>query len=276
MKSGDLPFDEKIEQLLIRWLPKIGQPSCGAGCSACCQTSTVIVSTVEAGRVLDHFEAQSSQSGSEFRKRWQQNVARIRKHLAADMSEQDAIDVLVNQGSCVFLSGKLCGIYEARPDPCRSFYVWHSPEYCGRLDFDMCSPAELKEVRINQLYDAMRREIRAGRIPFWGHLLVMVSIMDQHRAAYENGEALCGRVDPIWSQTGLVRFFDPRATRSDMESVIDSEQAEFKRLFAEEPWPLGAPKVANTTSRQELDAFPIDVPWLRSAMEGRASMDDQA
>ena len=74
-------------------------------------------------------------------------------------------------------------------------------------------------------------------------------------------------VDPIWSQTNLVRFFEPESTKQEMESVINSEQAVFTRIFAEESWPLGSPKVENINARSELDAFLIDVQWLRSAFE---------
>lgn len=65
------------------------------------------------------------------------------------LSEQEFIDrhtrlapnriqlALVDQtdGSCSFLEGNRCGIYEARPEQCRSFpFAWSVAEGCPELD----------------------------------------------------------------------------------------------------------------------------------------------
>jgi hypothetical protein len=128
----------------------------------------------------------------------------------------------------------------------------------------MCSPAELKELRIRRLYETLMDEVKAERIPFWGHLLVMIWILDQYRDAYEDGRDLSQLVEPIWSETGLVRFFEPRCSADRLISVLNAEQTDYSRLFAEEPWPLGQPRAADVSDRSELNAFSIDIDWLRS------------
>lgn len=38
-------------------------------------------------------------------------------------------------GSCAFLAGDRCSIYEARPEQCRTFpFAWRVPEGCPELD----------------------------------------------------------------------------------------------------------------------------------------------
>jgi Fe-S-cluster containining protein len=38
-------------------------------------------------------------------------------------------------GSCAFLEGDRCSIYDARPEQCRSFpFAWSVPEGCPELD----------------------------------------------------------------------------------------------------------------------------------------------
>lgn len=38
-------------------------------------------------------------------------------------------------GSCAFLTGDACSIYEARPEQCRTFpFAWHVQEGCPELD----------------------------------------------------------------------------------------------------------------------------------------------
>jgi Fe-S-cluster containining protein len=66
-----------------------------------------------------------------------------------ELSEQDFIDThtrlapnrkqlaLLDQadGSCAFLKGDQCSVYEARPEQCRTFpYAWSVPEGCPELD----------------------------------------------------------------------------------------------------------------------------------------------
>lgn len=73
--------------------------------------------------------------------------ARIATHLG--LSEQEFIDqhtrlapnrkqlALLDQadGSCAFLAGDRCAVYEARPEQCRTFpYAWSVAEGCPELD----------------------------------------------------------------------------------------------------------------------------------------------
>ena len=75
------------------------------------------------------------------------DTARLSAHLA--LSEQDFIDrhtrlapnrlqlALLDQadGSCAFLEGNRCSVYEARPEQCRTFpYAWSVAEGCPEID----------------------------------------------------------------------------------------------------------------------------------------------
>ncbi len=76
-----------------------------------------------------------------------EDVARLALHMG--LSEQEFIDrhtrlapnriqlALLDQadGSCAFLEGDRCAVYEARPEQCRNFpYAWSVPEGCPELD----------------------------------------------------------------------------------------------------------------------------------------------
>lgn len=75
------------------------------------------------------------------------DISRLATHLGT--TEQECIDrhtrlapnriqlALLDQadGSCAFLAGDRCSIYEARPEQCRSFpFAWSVPEGCPALD----------------------------------------------------------------------------------------------------------------------------------------------
>ena len=77
----------------------------------------------------------------------ERDIAEMAAYLA--LSEQEFIDghtrlapnriqlALLDRpdGSCSFLDGDRCGIYEARPEQCRSFpFAWSVPEGCPALD----------------------------------------------------------------------------------------------------------------------------------------------
>ncbi len=86
--------------------------------------------------------------------RWTGSVLLIDRDIAAmaiglGLSEQEFIDhhtrlapnriqlALIDQadGSCSFLEGDRCSIYETRPEQCRSFpFAWSVPEGCPALD----------------------------------------------------------------------------------------------------------------------------------------------
>lgn len=86
--------------------------------------------------------------------RWTGSVLLTRRDIAAmavwlELSEQQFIDrhtrlapsriqlALIDHsdGSCSFLEGHRCSIYDARPEQCRSFpFAWSVPEGCPELD----------------------------------------------------------------------------------------------------------------------------------------------
>lgn len=262
MQRDSKQFDQLIQNQLDQWEPKIGRPTCGAGCSNCCHHTSVVITPLEALRVLDYIESLPSEKATIFRNRWETRMEQLALQLTEVENEKEALSTLLNFGSCAFLENHLCGVYTARPDACRSFYVWHSADKCGQTSIEMCPPAELAQFRIEQFYATLLAEAEAARVPFWGHLMVMVALMDQHRDAYLEGADLSQQVNPIWSQTGLVNFIELESTDEDIISFLQSEKAKYAKLFAEEPWPMGLPRVANVQHRSELDAFVLDPKWL--------------
>lgn len=263
MKRNSRQLDQHIQNQLDVWESKVGRPTCSAGCSNCCRHTTVIISPPEALRILEYVSDLPAEKGAFFRNRWKERMERLERQLNTGVeNEQEAVSTLLNFGSCAFLDGHLCGVYSARPDACRSFYVWHSADKCGQPNIEMCPPAELAQLRIEQFYATLLEEAEAGRLPFWGHLLVMVGLMDQHRDAYLDGADLSQVLAPIWSKTGLIHFIKPENTAEGIVSFLKREQVEYAKLFAEEPWPMGLPRVTNARDRNDLDAFILDPNWL--------------
>ncbi len=262
--ENSTPFDDEIQQLLVTWQAKLGNPTCGAGCSMCCQNTTVIVSPPEALRLLDYLNTLPTQKANQVRKEWETRMTVLHQNLKSNMDEGIALNALLDLGGCVFLDENMCGVYAGRPDTCRSFYVWHEATKCGQAEFDMCSPAELRELRIRHFYDVLLEESAAGRVPFWGQLLIMVGLMDQYRHAYQNGVDLNQQIDPVWLQTGLVHFIKPEGSLVEIVTELKTEQADFARLFAEEPWPFGQPKLADVKNRSDLNAFPLDIEAIKN------------
>ena len=230
-------FDVAIETLLHEWEPKIGRPTCGPGCSNCCERTTVYISSAEALRVVDFARPDPAQTG---------------RLQTLDLSSAAAArNSLIELGPCVFLDETgCCGIYQARPDACRVCHVWHSADYCGREDYEMCTPAELNELRVNRIHEVMLAEFAAGRRPFWGQLLPMTAVLAEHRDVYLRGEDLSTLIDPTWLATELIEF----PTRSELES----ERARLARQFATEENPMGLPRAADAPDRAYLAAFQQD------------------
>jgi Fe-S-cluster containining protein len=230
-------FDVAIEMLLSQWEPTIGRPTCGPGCSNCCERTTVYVSSAEALRVVDY--------------RRPDPVQTQRLQLLDLSSAASARNSLIELGPCVFLDeANCCGIYEARPDACRVCHVWHGADYCGREDYDMCTPAELNALRVDRIHEVMLSEFAAGRRPFWGQLLPMTVVLGEHRERYVQGEDLRAFIDPAWLTTELIEF----PSRAELES----ERAQLAQQFATEENPLGHPRAAEAPDRRYLDAFPLD------------------
>lgn len=230
-------FDVAIEALLHQWEPKIGRPTCGPGCSNCCERTTVYISSAEALRVVEYRRPDPAQA------------ARLQ---TIDLSDAvSARNSLIELGPCVFLDeAGCCGIYEARPDACRVCHVWHAPDYCGREDYDMCTPAELNALRIDRIHELMLSEFAAGRRPFWGQLLPITAVLTEHRDRYLQGEDLTEMIDPGWLATELIEFPEP--------SHLEAERLRLAQQFATEENPMGYPRAANALGRRYLDAFPLD------------------
>ncbi len=263
MKRNSQEFDKIIQDQLKEWEPKIGRPTCGAGCSNCCHRTSVIISPPEALRVLEYVSGLSAEKATFFRKRWEARMTRLEHLVQADAKNGlEGLQSLLSLGSCAFLDGHLCGVYPSRPDACRSFHVWHDADKCGQPNIEMCPPAELAQIRINQFYATLLEEAEAGRIPFWGHLLLMVSLMDQHKDTYLAGEDLYETVAPVWKATNLVHFVKPGGTPEEIAEILKKEREDYADLFAEEPWPMGLPRVRNLHDKQGLEAFVLDPDWL--------------
>lgn len=230
-------FDVAIEALLRQWEPHIGRPTCGPGCSNCCERTTVYISSAEALRVVDYRRPDAS------------HVQRLQTLNLSDAAA--ARNTLIALGPCVYLDEtKRCGIYEARPDACRVCHVWHAADYCGREDYDMCTPAELNALRVDRIHELMLEEFAAGRRPFWGQLLPMTAVLGEHRERYLRGEDLSALIDPAWLATELIEF--------PSRAGLESERARLAQQFATEENPMGYPRAADAPDRRYLDAFALD------------------
>ena len=228
-------IDFHIQELLGEWEPRIGRPTCGPGCSACCERMTVIVSSAEALRIVDEEPAFAEQVDN----------------LIQRLPPMPKLDDVLDLGPCVFLGAGNCSIYDSRPDACRACYVWHDAHFCGRNDFDMCTPAELNSLRLQHLHQRMTGEFAQGLRPFRGYLLPAVWLICRHRAEYLRGENLAPLANPDWIKTELLEF----PTR---EALL-SEKAEHDAVFAEEENPMGFPKAGRAKDRSLLAAFDLRV-----------------
>jgi Fe-S-cluster containining protein len=176
---------------------------------------------------------------------------RIAKLYAALPAKPDeALNLLLDLGSCVFLENRRCGVYEARPDGCRAALVWHEAWYCGRPEYDQCVPAELSEVRVAEAHRLMLDEMDAGRRPYWGQILPAMWLMLKYGEAYAAAEDLSLRLDRAWVASELIEF-------PEREQVV-REQAEHAAIFRGEPYPLGSPRASECTRREELRPFRLD------------------
>jgi Fe-S-cluster containining protein len=93
-----------------------------SGCGECCRWGGSVLLTEEDIRKMAAHLALSEPDFIELHTR----LAPNRQQLAL-LDQKD--------GSCAFLKGDQCAIYEARPEQCRSFpYAWSVPEGCPELD----------------------------------------------------------------------------------------------------------------------------------------------
>lgn len=240
------PFDIELADLLRAWAPAIGRPACAAGCDRCCRRMTVLMTSAEALRLVDHLRARPDWEA--LRDTIRAKCAQLRKSLPAPPDR--ALNALLDLGPCVFLEGGNCGVYAARPDGCRAAHVWHDSWYCGRPEYDQCVPAELHRARAREAFRLTLSEMEAGRRPYWGHILPAVWLMLERDEEYLCGNDLSAGLDPAWIASDLIEF----PTR---EQVL-REQFEIETAFQREDYPFGAPRASECSSREDLRAFRID------------------
>ncbi len=230
-------FDFAIEALLDQWAPRIGRPTCGPGCSNCCERTTIFLSSAETLRIVDRQPPDEAQA--------------LRLQTLDFSSAASARNSLIDLGPCVYLDeAKRCSVYEARPDACRACHVWHSANFCGREDYDMCTPAELNALRVDRIHELMLAEFAAGRRPFWGQLLPMTVVLSEHRERYLRGEDLRSLIDPRWLATELIEF--------PSYDELERERVRLAQEFATEENPMGYPRAEDAPNRAFLTAFPQD------------------
>ena len=93
-----------------------------SGCGECCRWGGSVLLTDEDIRKMADFMGISE---SEF--------ISVHTRLAPSRKQLALLDQA--DGSCAFLDGDRCSVYEARPVQCKSFpYAWRVPEGCPELD----------------------------------------------------------------------------------------------------------------------------------------------
>jgi len=98
------------------------------GCGECCRWSGSVLLTDEDITTLARYHGLAESEFINQHTRLAPNRIQLALHDKED-------------GSCAFLEGDRCGIYEARPLQCRSFpFSWSVPEGCPVLDELMASP----------------------------------------------------------------------------------------------------------------------------------------
>lgn len=233
----DLSIDVPLAALLDEWTPRIGRPTCGPGCSNCCERMTVLITAPEAIAIA-----------SESTDVWSGRIEGL--EVSEDATPEEARNALLDQGPCVFLDSGNCGVYQDRPDACSACNVWHEAWYCGRPDWEMCTPAELNQLRIESAYRRMLREIEGGRRPFWGYLLPATALAFEHGGAYGTGADLRGFTPEAWLRSELIEF-------PTKERLLD-EMADHARTFRLEANPMGSPRGSDAPNRQYLAPFRED------------------
>lgn len=251
------PFDRSIERLLTRWEPTLGRPTCRAGCSNCCRTTSVQATSGEVVGLLEFLDRMEPARSAPLKSAWRVRAALVLAEISGPAA--NPLGALVGSGPCIFLDGDRCGVYPARPDTCRAFHVWHSAKLCGDSGYEMCLPAELAELRTKRLFAALREECAAGRLPFYGHLLPMVDLVDSRLEEYRRGEDLARYADRRWMEAELITFLG--CSRDGIEASLRADEATLARIYEEEPWPLGHPRADFVTDRAGLAAFPCKPGW---------------
>ena len=165
------------------------------------------------------------------------------------LSPDADLNELLDLGPCVYLADGECQAYDSRPDACRACYVWHDSRYCGRQEFDMCTPAELNQLRLQRMSERMLGEFARSRRPFRGYLLPAVWLMARRLDDYLAGADLRATLAERWTRTDLLEF--------PTEEALRRERSDFEELFRDEFNPMGFPRAARARDRRLLEAFDL-------------------
>ena len=102
--------------------PQILKPFRCSGCGECCRwTGAVLLEGFDLPRLAAHLGLT------------EQELIERHTRLAPNRRQLALLDQA--NGSCAFLKGDQCSVYEARPEQCRTFpYAWSVQEGCPELD----------------------------------------------------------------------------------------------------------------------------------------------
>ncbi len=139
-----LQFDDAIDDVkLDAWVEVVAAPIVASvdckQCGNCCRALTVGLTSDDAGRLAAHIGCSVNQ-------------------LSADYIERDVEEEwgIFKQRPCAFLKGKLCSVYEHRPEVCRQ-YPQFTPDFRWTLE-QMNDGAALCPIIYNVLSQILERE----------------------------------------------------------------------------------------------------------------------
>jgi Fe-S-cluster containining protein len=141
-----LPIIQNLENAIIGRVAEeaqaAGSPiSCRAGCGSCCR-QMVPVSLFEAEALTEWMRSLSEERQKELAERFHRALSALRDAgvidkivheewvLAAEQTQQLAIDYFHAHVPCPFLENESCSIHSMRPLACREYLVVSSPELC--------------------------------------------------------------------------------------------------------------------------------------------------
>jgi Fe-S-cluster containining protein len=231
----DDEVDASVTSLLDRVVPVLGTPTCRAGCDACCRHS-VRVTSAEGLRILEYLARQGSN---------------IEQRIIVDVRERAGRS---GRDRCVLLRGGLCSVYPARPAACRTQLVWHEARYCDAPNVDVCTPAELLEIRYLAFLDDLIDEANGGRMPFSGELGAVLAVLDEHANAYRSGARLQPLIGRPWLENGSLQFPTGETPAQVIDTLRRIREREAER-FRNRPAPLGMPRALGLTDRAGLGPF---------------------
>ena len=115
LKGSDLPI-AALDRLVWRHLDEVAQQIDCCACANCCRVMSPQLSARDVKRLADHIGIQKAQLINDYLK-------------PSDEKGKYALA----QIPCRFLHGQRCGVYDVRPDDCRSFPHLQKREFRSRL-----------------------------------------------------------------------------------------------------------------------------------------------